>query len=83
MSYQTLTTKEDFQNAIDQAVERRSEALSEITRLTLASFSNDSIIRQALIAREAYYEMRYLKQQMRLLYPIPCTCLCAEHRKDD
>ena len=75
-------TKEEYREAIDKALTKRTEALQEITRLTLASFSDLSIIDQAEKALEAYQEMRFLKQQMRELYPPTCTCTCSEHGQE-
>lgn len=78
-----LITKTDFLDAIDEAINRRNEKLSEITRLTLATFDEASILRLAYEAQDAYYDMRLLKTQMRELFPTRCTCTCQNHSQEN
>jgi hypothetical protein len=77
-----LNTKLDYEMAIEEAVEKRGNALKNITNATRAGFTNSEILEQAHIAFDSYYEMQLLKQSMRELFPIPCTCLCDQHRNN-
>lgn len=80
MNTTMLMTKEDYRQAIENESDRRNQAIQEITRLTLANFDQNSIIREANIALDAYRKMRLLKQEMREMYPTTCTCICENHQ---
>ena len=80
MNTAMLMTKEDYKQAIEYESERRTQALQEITRLTLATFDQNSIIREANIAFDAYRKIRLLKQEMREMYPNTCSCTCENHQ---
>lgn len=82
MNTTTLITKEEFQNAINYEVQRRTEALQEITRLTLAVFDQNVIIQYANTALNAYQNIRQLKKEMRELHPPTCTCTCDNHNQE-
>ena len=71
-------TKDDYKQMIELALETRRDALQEITRLTLASFSDDAILKQADIALTAYRRVRELKERMRESFPPSCSCNCHE-----
>ena len=82
MNTEILNTKLDYEIAIEEAVEKRGNALKNITNATRAGFTNSEILEQANIAFDSYCEMQKLKQTMRELFPIPCTCLCNQHRSE-
>lgn len=73
-----MQTKEQYQQAMEELVEKRKKLLSELVEITLQEFDEEELLDVAWGAYECLENVRKLRAEMRTKFPKKCNCNCHQ-----